>query len=67
MVRHTGDSYDDKAERYAETIDTKAFTVHYERPGLMSLLPPLANQHVLDVGCGTGWYGCGMTAFMWGA
>jgi len=70
MVRHTGNSYDDKAERYAETIDIKPFTVHYERPGLMSLLPPLAELNVLDVGCGTGWYaeyllgrGASVTAF----
>ncbi len=70
MVRHTGDSYDDKAQRYAETIDTKPFTVFYERPAFMSLLPPLNDLHVLDVGCGTGWYaeylveqGAAVTAF----
>jgi SAM-dependent methyltransferase len=70
MAEHSGDTYADKAAKYAATIDTKPMTVHYERPGLMSLLPELDGLRVLDVGCGTGWYaeylleqGCTVTSF----
>jgi hypothetical protein len=56
MTEHTGASYDSIASKYAQTVDTKPWNAHYERPAVVSLLPPLANAAVLDVGCGSGWY-----------
>ena len=56
MSEHTGASYESIARKYAATVDTKPWNAYYERPAVVSLLPPLANAHVLDVGCGSGWY-----------
>jgi SAM-dependent methyltransferase len=56
MVAHTGASYENIAGNYASTVDAKPWNAFYESPGLTSLLPPLKNASVLDVGCGSGWY-----------
>jgi 2-polyprenyl-3-methyl-5-hydroxy-6-metoxy-1,4-benzoquinol methylase len=56
MTIHTGSSYDGKAEKYAKRVDRSPWNAHYERPAVVSLLPPLENARVLDVGCGSGWY-----------
>lgn len=56
MTEHTGASYEGKAQKYAQTVDTKPWNAYYERPAVLSLLPPLENANVLDVGCGSGWY-----------
>lgn len=56
MTEHTGASFEGKARKYAETVDTKPWNAYYERPAVISLLPSLANASVLDVGCGSGWY-----------
>jgi len=56
MTEHTGASYDLIASKYAQTVDTKPWNAYYERPAVISLLPPLANTTVLDAGCGSGWY-----------
>lgn len=56
MTLHLGGCYEQIAERYAATVDTKPWNAHYERPAMLSVLPPLAGAHVLDVGCGSGWY-----------
>jgi SAM-dependent methyltransferase len=56
VKKHTGDSYDGKARKYAEAVDTKPWNAHYERPAVISLLPSLKNKNVLDAGCGSGWY-----------
>lgn len=55
MSEHTGDSYQDKAIRYAKTIDQLPINIYFERPALISLLPELRQQNVLDAGCGSGW------------
>ena len=55
-AEHTGASYEGKAKAYAEKVDAKPWNAYYERPAVLSLLPPLANTSVLDAGCGSGWY-----------
>ena len=56
MSEHSGASYEAIAANYAATVDSKPWNAFYERPAVVSLLPPLANAKVLDVGCGSGWY-----------
>ena len=56
MTEHTGASYEGKARAYAKKVDTKPWNAYYERPAMLSLLPPLANTKALDAGCGSGWY-----------
>ncbi len=70
ITQHTGESYEGIARKYAETVDTKPWNAYYERPAVISLLPPLTNAKVLDAGCGSGWYaeyllsrGAAVTAF----
>lgn len=53
---HTGDCYNEIAEAYASVIDRKPWNAHYERPAMISLLPPLEGKSVLDAACGGGWY-----------
>jgi len=55
MSEHTGDTYQDKATQYADIADQKPINVYFERPALISLLPELDQQNVLDAGCGSGW------------
>ncbi len=51
------DNYDDMADAYASQVDTKPIHVYYERPSTWSLLPKQLNGlHILDIGCGSGWY-----------
>lgn len=56
MTDHTGASYQNIARKYAQKVDSKPMHIYYECPAVLSLLPPLANTNVLDVGCGSGWY-----------
>jgi SAM-dependent methyltransferase len=56
MTQHTGASFKAIAAKYAATVDSRPWNAHYERPAVISLLPPLENTKVLDVGCGSGWY-----------
>lgn len=56
MTEHTGDCYKTIASNYARVVDDKPWHTLYERPGTLSLLPPLEGKNLLDVGCGTGWY-----------
>jgi len=49
-------TYEDIADRYAAEVDTRPINAFYERPAVLSLLPPLAGTRVLDAGCGPGWY-----------
>ena len=48
--------YQNMAEKYAAVVDTKPNNAHYERPAVLSLLPPVEGLNVLDAGCGSGWY-----------
>lgn len=50
-------SYENVAENYQSLVDHKPFHVYYERPNLVKHIPQsLTDRHVLDLGCGTGWY-----------
>jgi SAM-dependent methyltransferase len=49
-------SYDSIAERYATKVDSAPYNALYERPAMISLLPPIAGLEILDAGCGSGWY-----------
>ena len=63
-------SYDAIADDYAAAVDAAPYNALYERPATMALLPPVDGRHVLDAGCGNGWYteqllarGAAVTAF----
>ncbi len=56
MDKHTGSSYDDKADQYADAQDVKPWTIHFERPGTLRFLPNVVGLDVLDAGCGPGFY-----------
>jgi len=50
------DAYELIADQYAARIDTKAHNAYYDRPAMLSLLPPVQGLTVLDAGCGPGAY-----------
>lgn len=49
-------NYDEIAEAYAAGVDSAPYNAYYERPAMLSLLPDIAGAHVLDAGCGSGFY-----------
>src|SRR3954466_5217980 len=50
------EAYTRLAAAYAARIDTKAHNAFYDRPAVLSLLPPVEGKRVLDAGCGPGVY-----------
>jgi SAM-dependent methyltransferase len=50
------DAFNRLADNYAARIDVKAHNAFYDRPAVLSLLPPVAGSRVLDAGCGPGAY-----------
>jgi len=50
------DAYDRLADAFAAWVDTKPHNAHYDRPPVLSLLPPVSGRRVLDAGCGPGAY-----------
>jgi SAM-dependent methyltransferase len=50
------DAYTQLADAYAARIDTKAHNALYDRPAVLSLLPPVEGKRVLDAACGPGVY-----------
>jgi SAM-dependent methyltransferase len=49
-------SYDEIAEAYASGVDNAPYNAFYERPATLSLIPDVAGAHILDAGCGSGFY-----------
>ena len=54
--QNTGACYESIAPKYAAAQESQPYNVHYERPGMLSLLPELKGCMALDAGCGPGWY-----------
>lgn len=50
------DAYQKLADSYSANIDTKPHNAYYDRPAVLSLLPSVDGQKVLDAGCGPGAY-----------
>jgi hypothetical protein len=48
------EAYSRLADASAARIDTKAHNAYYDRPAVLSLLPPVEGKRVLDAGCGPG-------------
>jgi SAM-dependent methyltransferase len=48
--------WDDYAADYAQHAEHSAFNALYDRPAVLGLLGDVADQRVLDVGCGPGLY-----------
>jgi SAM-dependent methyltransferase len=48
--------YEAMAEAYAASVDEAPYNAYYERPAVVSLLPPLEGLNIFDAGCGSGWY-----------
>jgi SAM-dependent methyltransferase len=56
VQKHTGASYDEIAQKYSDAQDTDPWSIYFERPGVLRLLPSLNGISVLDAGCGPGFY-----------
>jgi SAM-dependent methyltransferase len=44
------------SNEYAKNVEEHPYHSLLNRPALLSLMPPLKGLHVLDAGCGTGWF-----------
>ena len=49
-------SYDEIAEAYASGVDNAPYNAFYERPATLALVPDVTGAHILDAGCGSGFY-----------
>ena len=49
-------SYDSIAAEYAAKVESAPYNALYERPAMLSLLPPVDGRRSFDAGCGSGWY-----------
>lgn len=50
------EAYSRLADAFAARIDTHPYNADYDRPAVLSLLPPIKGRRVLDAGCGPGVY-----------
>lgn len=48
--------YDAIAQDYERHATDSVYNAHYDRPAMLSLLPPVQGKRVLDIGCGPGLY-----------
>ena len=53
---HERFNYDEIADDYARGVDSAPYNALYERPATLSLVPDVSGKHILDAGCGSGWY-----------
>ena len=49
-------NYDEIAEAYAAGVDNAPYNAHYERPSTLAMIPDVTGRHILDAGCGSGFY-----------
>ncbi len=56
MPDSTRFNYDEIADAYAAGVDAAPYNAQYERPATLALLPDVAGSHILDAGCGSGFY-----------
>ncbi len=56
------DQYDAFAAAYAADNEDNVWNARYERPAVLSLMPPLARRRVLDAGCGAGAHAAALVA-----
>jgi len=49
-------NYDEIADVYAAGVDDAPYNAHFERPATLALLPDVGGAHILDAGCGSGFY-----------
>lgn len=54
--RNSSFNYDSIAADYAAFVDSAPYNALYERPAMISMLPDIRDAHILDAGCGSGWY-----------
>ncbi len=50
------EAYESLANEYAARIEAAPYNAYIERPAMLSLLPNVKGKHVLDAGCGSGFY-----------
>jgi ubiquinone/menaquinone biosynthesis C-methylase UbiE len=56
-------SYDAIGDAYTAHVEATPVHTHYARPATLALIPAdLTGQHVLDAGCGDGWYAAQLAA-----
>lgn len=48
--------YDAIAKDFERHATESVYNAYYDRPAVLSLLPPVQGQRVLDIGCGPGLY-----------
>ncbi|MGW4160416.1 class I SAM-dependent methyltransferase [Streptomyces sp. SS162] len=56
MPSPDGAAYDGFADTFAREASTSAYNAHYDRPTVLGLLGDVHGKHVLDAGCGPGFY-----------
>lgn len=53
---HLGRVYDSMAATFEQHAADSAYNAHYDRPALLDLLGDVRGLHILDAGCGPGFY-----------
>ena len=44
------------SDEYAKNVENHPYHRLFNKPAILSLMPTLQGLHVLDAGCGTGWF-----------
>ncbi len=56
MTTPRPDQYDGFADAYDAHAEAAPYNTLYDRPATIELLGDVSGHHVLDIGCGAGWY-----------